>query len=31
VDIEFGPEWKIEVTPGMRVAGGSSVVARKRS
>jgi phosphatidylserine decarboxylase len=28
-DVIFGPEWKTEVTPGMRVAGGSSVVARR--
>jgi phosphatidylserine decarboxylase len=31
VDVLFGPEWEIVVTPGMRVAGGSSVLARRRS
>lgn len=30
VDIFFGPEWEIAVKPGERVAGGSSVVARRR-
>ena len=29
VDVIFGPEWSIEVTPGMRVIGGSSVLARR--
>jgi phosphatidylserine decarboxylase len=29
VDVIFGPEWRVEVTPGMRVAGGSSVIARR--
>jgi phosphatidylserine decarboxylase len=29
-DVIFGPEWKTEVTPGMRVAAGSSVLARRR-
>jgi phosphatidylserine decarboxylase len=28
-DVVFGPEWKTEVTPGMRVAAGSSVLARR--
>ena len=28
-DVIFGPEWKIEVTPGMRVSAGSSVLARR--
>jgi phosphatidylserine decarboxylase len=28
-DVIFGPEWKIEVTSGMRVAAGSSVLARR--
>jgi phosphatidylserine decarboxylase len=27
-DVLFGPEWEIVVRPGMRVAGGSSVIAR---
>jgi phosphatidylserine decarboxylase len=31
VDVELGPEWEILVKPGMRVAGGSSVIARRRS
>ena len=31
VDIELGPEWEILVKPGMRVSGGSSVIARRRS
>jgi phosphatidylserine decarboxylase len=30
VDVEFGPEWEIQVTPGMRVAGGSSILARRK-
>ena len=29
VDVELGPEWEILVRPGMRVAGGSSVIARR--
>ena len=29
-DVLFGPEWEIVVRPGMRVAGGSSVIARLR-
>lgn len=29
VDVIFGPEWRVEVTPGMRVTGGSSVIARR--
>jgi phosphatidylserine decarboxylase len=29
VDVLFGPEWEIVVRPGMRVAGGSSVLARR--
>jgi phosphatidylserine decarboxylase len=29
VDVEFGPEWEIVVKPGMRVAAGSSVIARR--
>ena len=29
VDIEFGPEWEIAVTPGMRVRAGESIVARR--
>jgi phosphatidylserine decarboxylase len=29
VDVIFGPEWSIEVTPGMRVAAGSSILARR--
>src|SRR6266571_3630179 len=29
VDVEFGPEWEILVKPGMRVAAGSSVIARR--
>ena len=28
-DVLFGPEWEIVVRPGMRVAGGSSVIARR--
>lgn len=31
VDVLFGPEWEIEVRPGMRVAAGSSVIARRRT
>jgi phosphatidylserine decarboxylase len=30
VDVEFGPEWQIQVTPGMRVAAGSSVIAVRK-
>jgi phosphatidylserine decarboxylase len=30
VDVLFGPEWEIVVQPGMRVAAGSSVIARRR-
>ncbi len=29
VDVLFGPEWEIVVQPGMRVAAGSSVIARR--
>lgn len=29
VDVIFGPEWNLEVRPGMRVSGGSSVLARR--
>ncbi len=29
-DVIFGPEWKPEVTPGMRVSAGASVLARRR-
>jgi phosphatidylserine decarboxylase len=29
VDVIFGPEWSIEVTPGMRVAAGASILARR--
>jgi phosphatidylserine decarboxylase len=29
VDVLFGPEWEIVVRPGMHVAGGSSVIARR--
>ena len=28
-DVLFGPEWRIEVTPGMRVSAGSSILARR--
>jgi phosphatidylserine decarboxylase len=31
MDVELGPEWEILVKPGMRVAAGSSVIARRRS
>jgi phosphatidylserine decarboxylase len=31
VDVLLGPEWEIIVRPGMRVAGGSSVIARRIS
>jgi phosphatidylserine decarboxylase len=30
VDVLFGAEWEITVRPGMRVAAGSSVIARRR-
>jgi phosphatidylserine decarboxylase len=30
VDVLLGPEWEIAVRPGMRVAAGSSIVARRR-
>ena len=30
VDVLFGPEWDVVIQPGMRVAGGSSVIARRR-
>ena len=30
VDVLFGPEWEIVVRPGMRVAAGSSVIARRK-
>ena len=29
-DVIFGPEWSPEVTPGMRVSAGSSVLARRK-
>jgi phosphatidylserine decarboxylase len=29
VDVLLGPEWDIVVQPGMHVAGGSSVLARR--
>ncbi len=29
VDVIFGPEWRIEVSPGMRVSAGTSVLARR--
>lgn len=29
VDVIFGPEWEITVKPGMRVAAGSSILARR--
>jgi phosphatidylserine decarboxylase len=29
VDVIFGPEWWVEVTPGSRVSAGSSVLARR--
>jgi phosphatidylserine decarboxylase len=29
VDVLFGPEWEIAVQPGMRVAAGSSIIARR--
>jgi len=30
MDILFGPEWTIVVQPGMRVAAGSTVIARRK-
>jgi phosphatidylserine decarboxylase len=30
VDVLFGPEWEIVVQPGVRVAAGSSILARRR-
>jgi phosphatidylserine decarboxylase len=30
MDVLLGPEWEITVTPGQRVAAGSSVIARRR-
>lgn len=29
MDVILGPEWQIEVTPGMRVSAGSSILARR--
>lgn len=29
VDVIFGPEWRVEVSPGMRVTAGTSVLARR--
>jgi phosphatidylserine decarboxylase len=29
-DVLLGPEWEVAVSPGMRVAGGSSIIARRR-
>ena len=29
VDVLFGPEWRVEVSPGARVSAGSSVLARR--
>jgi phosphatidylserine decarboxylase len=29
VDVLFGPEWRVEVSPGSRVSAGSSVLARR--
>ena len=29
VDVLFGPEWRIEVTPGTHVSAGSSILARR--
>lgn len=29
VDVIFGPEWRVEVSPGMHVSAGSSVLARR--
>jgi phosphatidylserine decarboxylase len=28
-DVIFGPEWSVEVTPGTRVIGGTSILARR--
>ena len=28
-DVIFGPEWSVEATPGMRVIGGTSILARR--
>jgi phosphatidylserine decarboxylase len=30
VDVFLGPQWEISVKPGMRVAAGASIIARKR-
>jgi len=30
LDVELGPEWDVAVAPGMRVAAGSSVLARRK-
>ena len=29
VDVIFGPEWRVEVSPGSRVSAGSSILARR--
>ncbi len=29
VDVIFGPEWRVEVSPGARVSAGSSILARR--
>jgi phosphatidylserine decarboxylase len=29
VDVVLGPEWRVEVTPGMHVSAGSSILARR--
>ncbi|HEV2689621.1 MAG TPA: phosphatidylserine decarboxylase, partial [Bryobacteraceae bacterium] len=31
VDVFLGPEWEIAVQTGQRVAGGSSILARRRT
>ena len=31
VDVFFGPDWELAVSPGDRVRGGSSILARRRS
>ena len=31
VDVFFGPEWEIAVRPGVRVAAGESIIARRRA
>ena len=31
VDVLLGPEWEIAVYPGMRVSGGSSIIARRQA